>query len=195
MMMTVLTQRLIATPVWVHLGATLLSFVAFQGTRIYLDKLYAASGHPIDFATGQLAFDGGVTLGYYEAMRAGGTFGIYVQTQLFDFAFIASVMLFGLCFGTLIARMGGQGSLTRKIGVGASIAAITGGTLDALENMMSFVLMQFEAAIPQVLALIYSSFAALKFVALTSAMGLAVVALALGLLGMLAQQVRATQAT
>ena len=180
-MFTTLTQRTLNAPLWMHVTATLASFAVFQGTRIFLDKLYAASQHPVDFATGQLAFDGAMTLGYYDAMRESGTFGMYVQTQMFDFAFIASVIAFGICFGTLLARMGQVGSLVRKLGLSASAFAVVGGLLDALENLMSFVLMQFETAIPQVLAFIYSSFAALKFVSLTMAMALAVCALISGL--------------
>ncbi|MEN8892672.1 hypothetical protein [Planktotalea arctica] len=162
-----------------HILATLASFAAFRGTQIYLDKLYAASGHPVDFATGQLAFNGEVIFGYYEAMRAGGTFGIYVQTQLFDFAFIASVIALGVCLGTLLARVGRGARLT---GIGAAFFAFTGGTFDALENLMSFYLMQFEQGIPHVLALIYSSFAALKFASLTAAMVLVLCAALMGLI-------------
>lgn len=114
-------------------------------------------------------------------MRALGTFGIYVQTQVFDFLFIASVIAFGICLGTLISRLGAPKSMTRKIGAAAVFFAFAGGTLDALENLVSFALMQFETAIPNGLALIYSSFAALKFASLTTAMVLAVVALLTGL--------------
>lgn len=162
-----------------HILATFACFAAFRGTQIYLDKLYAASGHPVDFATGQLAFNGEVIFGYYEAMRAGGTFGIYVQTQLFDFAFIASVIALGVCLGTLLARLGSGARLT---GIGAAFFAFTGGTFDALENLMSFYLMQFEQGIPHALALIYSGFAALKFVSLTAAMALVFGAVLMGLI-------------
>lgn len=157
-----------------HILATIGSFAAFQGVRITLERLYAASQHPVDYATGQLAFSGETIMGYYAAMRAGGTFGIYVQTQLFDFLFIASVIAFGICLGTLIARLGGA---AKMLGIGAAFFAFTGGGLDALENLMSFWMMQYDSAIPQLLAVIYSSFAALKFASLTAAMALALAAL------------------
>ncbi len=160
-----------------HILATIASFAAFQGTRINLDRLYAASGHPVDFATGQLAFNGETIFGYYETMRAAGTFGIYIQTQLFDFLFIASVIAFGICLGTLIARLGKVKRAVRSMATGAAFFAFTGGTLDALENLVSFAMMQFDTGIPQALALIYSSFAALKFASLTAAMALALAAL------------------
>ena len=181
-MLTTLTNRAFNAPLWMHAIATLASFGAFQGTRIFLDKLYAASQHPVDFATGQLGFDGAKTLGYYDAMREGGTFGIYVQTKLFDFAFIASVIVFGICFGTLLARMGQARSLTRKLGLAAAGFAVAGGLLDASENLMSFILMQFDTVIPQVLAYIYSSFAALKFISLTLAMALALATVITGVI-------------
>ena len=158
-----------------------------------LDKLYAASGHPVNFATGQLAFDGSTILGYYDAMRAAGTFGTYLQTQMFDFAFIASVIFFGICLGTLIARLGQASCATVSMGIGAAFFAFSGGTLDALENLMSFWLMQFETAIPQMLAYIYSSFAALKFISLTIAMTLAIAAIVTGLISVGMRMIRPTQ--
>lgn len=190
-MFCALKTRILATPLWLHATLTGISFVAFQGTRLFLDMLYAASGHPVDFATGQLAFDGEVTFGYYEAMRRAGTFDIYVKTQLFDFAFIASVICFGICFGTLLARMGKPRSATFMLGVGAAFFATTGATFDAIENLMSFVLMQFEVTIPGLLALIYSGFAALKFISLTIAMALAVAALLTGLITVALGKLRA----
>ena len=181
-MFCTLKDKALNAPLWIHATATVVSFAAFQGTRIYLDRLYAASGHPVDFATGQLVFDGATIFGYYETMRAAGTFGTYVQTQMFDFAFIASVIIFGICLGTLIARMGAPRKATYVMGIGAAFFAFMGGSFDALENLTSFGLMQFENAIPQVLAYIYSSFAALKFISLTVAMALAFAALITGLI-------------
>jgi hypothetical protein len=181
-MFCTLKDKALNAPLWIHATATVVSFAAFQGTRIYLDHLYAASGHPVGFATGQLVFDGATIFGYYETMRAAGTFGTYVQTQMFDFAFIASVIIFGICLGTLIARMGAPRKATYVMGIGAAFFAFMGGSFDALENLTSFGLMQFENAIPQVLAYIYSSFAALKFTSLTVAMALAFAALITGLI-------------
>lgn len=176
-MFCTLKNRTEALTIRTHILATLASFAAFQGTRIQLDRLYADSGHPVDYATGQLTFQGETIFGYYEAMRSAGTFGIYVQTQLIDFLFIASVIAFGLCLGTLIARFGRAGSAVHMMGIGAAFFAFAGGSFDALENLMSFWMMQFDTAIPQTLALIYSSFAALKFASLTAAMALAFFAL------------------
>ena len=181
-MFCTLKDKALNAPLWIHATATVIGFAAFQGTRIYLDRLYAASGHPVDFATGQLAFDGATTFGYYETMRAAGTFGTYIQTQLFDFAFIASVILFGICLGTLIARMGVPRKATYMMGIGAAFFAFLGGSFDALENLTSFGLKQFENGIPQILAYIYSGFAALKFISLTIAMALALAALIMGVI-------------
>lgn len=171
-MLSAIQNNLVFLKPSTHLGACLLAFAAFAASQSQLDRLYAASRHPVDYATGQLAFDGSEIAGYYDVMRAAGTFGIYVQTQLFDFLFIASVMILGLCLGTLLARIGGKGSWGYALGIWAAGAACLGGAFDGLENLVSFALMSFEGAIPQVLAVIYSSFAALKFTALTCAMAL-----------------------
>lgn len=169
-MLTKLMNKMLSQSVPGHAGLTGLAFAVFMGVKSNLDRLYVKSGHPVDYATGQLAFDGGKIAGYYDSMRAGGTFGVYVQTQLFDFLFIASVIALGVCLGTLIARLDRSGSIVRKLGLGVAVFALVGGSFDALENLISFAMMQFETGIPQALALLYSGFAALKFGSLTCAM-------------------------
>lgn len=167
--------RLIALPVTVHAGLMLAAFAAFQAVKARLDASYAASGHPVNYATGQLAFDAEVIAGYYAAMQAGGTLDIYRQTQMIDFGFIASMMVLGALLGTLVARLGPDRSLGRRLGMAAAGLTLAGAGFDVAENLLSFALLRDPANLPQGLALAYSSAAAAKFALLTLAM-LAVVA-------------------
>ena len=166
--------RLFPLPLWTHGAVTLATFGLFQAAKARLDASYAASGHPVDYATGQLSFDATTIEGYYRVMQDSGTLGVYWQTQRIDFGSIASVMLLALILGTLLARMGGW---ARGLGLAAAVLGLAGGALDAVENLLSFWMLARPEAIPQALAVAYSSAAAVKFALLTAAMAAALAAL------------------
>lgn len=165
-----IARRIISQPLALHLGAAALAFAAFQWVKGRLDASYAASMHPVDYATGQLAFDARLIEGYYAHMAEAGTLGVYWQTQLIDFGIIAAMMAVALMFGTLAARLGGQGSWGWRLGLAAAGLGIAGASFDVLENLLSFAMLARPEAIPQALALAYSSAAAAKFALLTAAM-------------------------
>ncbi len=146
-----------------------------------LDKSYAASGHPVDYATGQLAFDADKIEGFYATMQTAGTLDIYWQTQVIDFGFLLSVGLLALFLGTLVARLSRPGQWGSKLGFAAAGMGIAGACCDALENLTSFILLSKPDDISQAWTMIYSSFAAAKFALLTGAMLAVVLALIFGL--------------
>ena len=168
----------------VHLVAAGAAFAAFQAIKVRLDASYAASQHPVDYATGQLAFDAEVIEGYYAHMTGVGTLDIYWQTQILDFAFIAAVMVLSALLGTLAARLGGRinrlGTWGWRLGVAAALAGVSGALFDALENLLSFAMLARPEAIAPALALAYSSAAAAKFALLTAAMAAFVLSLLAG---------------
>lgn len=172
-------------PIWVHAAATLGALFAFQTIKGRLDSLYAASGHPADFATGQLAFDGEVIKGYYAVMKEKGTLDVYVSTQQFDYFFMLGVAALGLCLGTLIGRFSRDGSWGRRIGLGAAIVACMGACFDALENAVSFVMLAQQETFANGLAIPYSGFAAAKFTMITLAMALLLISMLSAVLGRL----------
>ena len=161
-------------PLAAHVAATFLAFGGFQWVKGRLDTSYAASGHPVDYATGQLAFDARLIEGYYAHMIEAGTLQVYWQTQFIDFGFIASVMAVAMLFGTLAARFGGRinrlGVWGWRLGLAAALVGMSGAAFDALENLLSFLMLASPQAIPQPLALAYSTAAAGKFALLTAGM-------------------------
>lgn len=178
---------LLRMPLAAHLGSTALAFGGFQWIKSRLDTSYAASGHPVDYATGQLAFDAQMIESYYARMIEAGTLPVYVQTQFLDFGFIAAVMAVSLLFGTLTARLGARinrlGVWGWWAGLVAAMLGAAGAGFDVLENLLSFVMLDRPLAIPQPLALAYSAAAATKFAFLTSAMVCVLLSLTAGVLG------------
>jgi hypothetical protein len=165
-------NRFANLPLILHGGMTLAAIGAFQAVRLRLDASYAASGHPVDYATGQTTFDADKIKGFYAHMQELGTLDIYLRTQIIDFGFIAMMMVFGLCQGTLVARAGAKGSWGRRLGFWAAILAVTGASFDVAENLVSFVMLADPQDFAGWLALPYSGFAAAKFICLTAAMAL-----------------------
>lgn len=159
-------------PLWAHAAAAIGAVALFQTAKTALDASYAASRHPVDYATGQTTFSGEAIKGYYATMIEAGTLDIYRTTQIIDFGFIAGIACIGLFLLTLIARMGRTGSIARRVGLSAALAALAGATCDAIENGWSFIMLANPTGFADWLALPYSAFAVAKFALLTLAMAL-----------------------
>lgn len=183
-------ERMTTLPMAAHIGVSVLAFVGFNMVKSRLDASYAASGHPVDYATGQLAFDASVIEGYYGVMQEAGTLDIYLRTQIIDFGFIAAIMVLSVTLGTLAARLNAPG-WGRRLGFWAAGAGVIGATFDALENLVSFVMLARPDSIAQPVALIYSSFAAAKFTMLTLAMALLFSSLLAAVIGAARRKLRA----
>lgn len=167
--MTLFT-RLTQMPLMAHGAATAVTFGAFLAVKNKLDALYAASRHPVDYATGQTTFDAERIKGFYAHIQQLETLDVYIQTQQFDFLFILCVAALGLTLGTLVARMSAPGTWGRRLGFAAAGLALAGATMDALENLTSFVMLADPQGFALWLALPYSGFAAIKFALLALAM-------------------------
>lgn len=177
LMMTSLFTAPTRLPLLAHGAATLAAFGLFQMAKARLDASYAASGHPVDYATGQTTFDAAQIKGYYAAMEAQGTLDVYVRTQIIDFGFILGVALFGWLLGTLLARGDWRGRWGRRLGLGTAACALLGAGMDSAENLISFVMLADPQGFAGWLALPYSGAAVAKFICLTSAMACALLAL------------------
>lgn len=164
----------------VHGGGALAAVALQQGMQVILNASYAASGHPVDYKTGQLAFSAEKIEEYYGVMANQGTLDIYLRTQIIDYGFIFATALAAWVLGTALARLAlGQG-LVYWGGLAVAVLGVTGAGFDALENLISFVMLARPEAIADPVALIYSGFAAAKFACLMPAFTLAPIVLVMG---------------
>ncbi|MGI5179420.1 hypothetical protein ACQEVZ_24125 [Dactylosporangium sp. CA-152071] len=144
-------------------GATVTGFAAQRVTQTVLDGFYARSGYPVPYYVGQLSFSAGKLSGWYTTMRDAGTLGVYWQTQFMDFAFIAATALFFTATLALIARAFPAGSRGRRVATAAVALGLFAPLCDAVENLLSFVMLPDPATVNPVVAVLYSTAAALKF--------------------------------
>jgi hypothetical protein len=182
-MLTTTLNRIIALPIWAHAAGAAGSVGYFQWIKGVLDRSYAASEHPVDYATGQTTFDAGMVKGFYAVMQEAGTLGVYVWTQVIDFGFILAMICLAVFVCTLIARFGPEGGWGRRLGVFAAISVFAGAVCDAIENGVSFVMLANPASFADWLILPYSTFASIKFALIALGMLLLIASLLMGAWG------------
>lgn len=149
-----------------------LAFVAFGLMRfanIILDASYAESLFPVPYYVGQTAFSGEQIKEYYAFMIDAGTLNVYWQTQFIDYAFIGMVIITGLLLPSFVARLHAKGSWLAAITFGFALLMPLGGLFDAIENLISFVMLSQPETFANWLAIPYSTFAVLKFGAIAPA--------------------------
>lgn len=156
--------------IYLHLILAIGAFILYGYTNAVLDQSYAASKFPVPYFEGQTAFSGELIKEYYAFMIEVGTLDIYWRTQFIDFAFIGSVILTGLFLPSFVARLHRDGSWLRAITFGFALLMPLGGIFDAIENLISFVMLARPETFPNWIALVYSSFAIFKFSSMIPAM-------------------------
>lgn len=131
-----------------------------------LTRSYEASQFPVPYFVGQTTFDAKVTKGHYATLIEQGTLDIFVQTQIIDYAYMASMFVTLLVFGAAGARLLRWRFRARWL-TGAALAVMyltaAGPVFDALENGVSFIMLSDPTGFPDWLVYPYSSFAVIKF--------------------------------
>ena len=153
-------------PLYLHALLSLLIYILTRLSNIVLDNSYAASQYPVAFYVGQLSFNGETLRGYYHYMLEQGTLGIYWRTQYIDFVFILATFLSGIIISLWLARLHKKPGFLYRSSLLAAIALPLGALLDASENLVSFVMLGQIESFPDWLAVVYSSLALLKFLAM-----------------------------
>lgn len=148
----------------IHASVAGFSLVLQQLCLRWVNYSYVRSAHPVDYATGQTSFDAGLVKGWYGSMQDGGTLGVYVQTQVIDFAFIAATILFGLAFGSFVRRIAVDHSIAAWGGVLAMVCIPLAAGFDAVENMISFAMLANPLSFADWIVYPYSAAATVKFV-------------------------------
>ena len=143
--------------------ASLVSFGLMGLANTLLEASYAKSKFPVPFFVGQTTFDGALLKSYFKTMIDQGTLDIFMQTQFIDFLFIITVILFGFSLWALVARLHQPDSFFRKAGLWFALSLPLAGISDAIENLISFILLASPLDFPNWLAIVYSTVAAIKF--------------------------------
>jgi hypothetical protein len=162
--MKALHRHLLNQPrAWILALIALCAFPFNLWIRGVLDASYAASKFPVPYFVQQLSFDAHKIKAWYAYMREQGTLGQYLFTQHIDYAFMLSVLMLHVSVLLLLSRMFGPGTRARAVMVWCALLSAAAPMADALENLVSYVMLADSAGFPAFLASIYSGFAATKF--------------------------------
>jgi hypothetical protein len=153
-------------PLYLHGLLAILAYALTRVTNIILDKSYAASQYPVPYYVGQTAFRGEVLKSYYAHMLEAQTLDIYWSTQFIDFGFIATIFIAGFTVSFYLARLNKHVPILYKLSLAAALLIPLGAIFDAIENIISFVMLMQPSSFPNWIAFIYSSVAVLKFAAI-----------------------------
>ena len=138
--------------------------IAFNGyASKILNESYAESEFPVPYFEAQLSFDAERIKYWYAFLLENETFDIYVQTQHIDFIFILSILLLHASCLLLLGRAFKAQTKGRSILVFCALLSTIAPLADALENGVSYIMLANPSGFPNVLAMIYSSFAVIKF--------------------------------
>ena len=148
------------------LQLTVITFVALIGnvwaTKL-LDAAYAASQFPVPYWQAQLSFDHLKLKGWYEFLIKHQTLDLYVHTQLVDFIFIASVLVLHVAALLALSRAVPATSTARRALIWAALLSAIAPLADAVENGISFIMLANPTGFEPLLAIAYSTVAAIKF--------------------------------
>jgi len=128
-----------------------------------LNASYAASGFPVPYHEAQLSFSAAALKGWYAVLEAQGRLGLYVQTQHIDSLFILSTLMLHTGALALVGRLYAPSGRGRRWMASAALLSAVAPLADQCENLVSYVMLADPTGFDPALALVYSSFAALKF--------------------------------
>lgn len=142
---------------------TIIGICLYFLSSYFLEKSYLLSKFPVPYFEQQTSFDAIKMKEWYAYMIKEETFDIYFNTQLIDFAFIATVILAGYTLWCFIANLHPENSFFRNWGRKLAYALPIAGAFDVLENIVSFFMIADPKSFADVLILPYSTFAVIKF--------------------------------
>lgn len=142
---------------------TLVALIGNVWATKLLDAAYAASKFPVPYWQAQLSFDHLKLKGWYEFLIKNQTLDLYIHTQLVDFIFIASVLILHMTALLALSRAVPAPSNARCALIWAALISAIAPLADAVENGISFIMLANPAGFEPLLAIAYSTLAAIKF--------------------------------
>jgi hypothetical protein len=128
-----------------------------------LNVAYATSGFPVPYWEAQLSFDHLALKGWYGFLQGNNAIDLYLYTQYVDFVFIASVLVLHTSVLVVVSRTLPASSKSRQLMLWAALLSAIAPLADAIENGISFIMLANPTSFEPILALAYSSSAAIKF--------------------------------
>lgn len=146
------------------LAAIGLMVVSKMTQILWLDHLYSLSQFPVSFFVGQTTFDAQELKSYYAVLIERGTLGRYVWVQIADYLFMLTVFVAHFALMAAAYRSLPEQVTLKKFARAMIFIGPMAAGFDALENLVSFMMLSNPQDFSVWLVYPYSSFASIKFV-------------------------------
>jgi hypothetical protein len=150
-----------------------LSIIIFAIVYPIMMVLFMFSGFPVDFTTSQLSFSG-EKLKLWYAQTA--DLNLYALVQYLDYGFMVSYGLLAFSLALIIGRKYEENSRWRLSSVLIALIGLLGALLDASENICILITLTEPSTFLDIIAIIHSIFALLKYLCLILAISWALIA-------------------
>ncbi|EGF89425.1 hypothetical protein ABI_38390 [Asticcacaulis biprosthecium C19] len=158
-----ITSLLSRFPLWVWWISAIALVAVSQFAQHELDALYKLSQFPVSFFEGQTSFDAAKVKSWYAILAERGTFGTYVWVQVFDYGYMLTVFAAFFTLMAAVYRSLPAKSWARGVAKAMIVIAPMAPLFDALENLVSLVMLADPLSFADWLVYPYSTFACLKF--------------------------------
>ena len=146
---------------------------------------YAKSEFPVPYYEAQLSFSSEKIKNWYLFLIENNTFDVYIKTQHTDFLFILSTLFLHFSVLLLVSRLYQKTSKGRGVLIVLALLSTIAPLADTLENIVSYYMLANVLTFPNWIAIIYSSFAAIKFLSFTITYIVAFIGLLIGVFQLL----------
>lgn len=131
--------------------------------NIWMRALWAQAKFPTDVFTMQLSFSGEFLKEGYRFMLENGDLGAFRKWQIVDFAFMAAYGIFGISSALLVGHRFPPTSKNKIHSYYAATLMIIVPLLDVCENLTSLLTLSNPMDFPNILGVIHSLFALIKW--------------------------------
>lgn len=144
-------------------GLAIVFVAVFQLTQRWLDSLYTLSRFPVPYYIGQTTFDAARVKSYYAVLIEQGTLDRYVWVQIADYGYMATVFAAFVTLMIAVYRSLPSNHWLKAIAFSMIFIAPMAPVFDALENLVSFVMLSNPTGFSDWLVHPYSALACAKF--------------------------------
>lgn len=140
----------------------IISIILFPLLMFTVNYAFEQSGYPVSFSESQLSFSGEEIKSHYQTMTTD-QIQLYVLVQIIDYFYL---IIYGLLILSIGLNLGRKLSYSQKAKTGCyfiSIAGVTAACCDAIENAFILSMASNPLQFNNLLAIIHSVFASIKF--------------------------------
>ncbi|TXT65035.1 MAG: conserved membrane protein of unknown function [Promethearchaeota archaeon] len=150
------------------IGAVILLIIVYP----FMSWYFMVSAFPVGFFESQLSFNGEILKIYYSTTNI----DLYRIGQLLDYGFMVSYGLLFFSVSLIIARKFENESKGRQVGSIIALIGVFAAICDGIENLFILIMLVDPLGFPNIIAIIHSVFALIKYVCFIPALGYIIIA-------------------